>query len=113
MATVVVQLDKKFNSNKAMVKRLKVEINMLHRLKVSAAKVVHGGSQDVNLQESRLLCRQVLHELLSQGEIKAMCIGEHFGPFENDGQAVAALVPSLRTDPDWSRHDDSFVMIVL
>ncbi len=113
MATVVVRLDKKFNSNEALLTRLKVEINMLHRLKVHAAKIVHGAGQDSELQESRLLCRQYLHELVSQGDIKAMCIGEHFGPFETDGQSIAAKLPALRSDPDWSRHDDSFAMIVL
>ncbi len=113
MATVVVRLDKKFNSNEAMLTRLKVEINMLKRLKVEAAKIVHGGSQELEYQEARLLCRQYLHELVSQGEIKAMCIGEHFGPFETDGNIIVGLEASLRSDPDWSRHDDSFVMIVL
>lgn len=113
MATVIVRLDKKYNSNEALLTRLKVEINMLHRLKVNAAKVVHGSNQDQDFQEARLLCRQYLHELVSQGDIRAMCIGEHFGPFETDGQGIASLLPALRSDPDWSRHNDSFVMIVL
>lgn len=113
MATVVVQLDKKFPTNEAMLTRLRVEINMLRRLNVDAAKVVHGSSTDAELLESRLLCRQYLHELLSQGEIKALCIGEHFGPFETDGNMIADLLPNLRSDPDWSRHNDTFAMIVL
>lgn len=113
MATVVVRMDKEFTTNEAMLTRLKVEINMLHRLKVEAAKIMHGASQNLKFQETRLLCRQYIHELVAQEEIKAMCIGEHFGPFETDGLAIVGIEPSLRQDPDWSRHDDSFVMIVL
>ena len=113
MATCIVKMNKKFQSDEAMYSRLKAEINMLKRLHINSAKVVHGSAQDPVFLESRLTCRKYLYEMLANNTIRQLCISEHFGPFERQGLMIAREMPMLRSDPDWAHHEDNFVMILL
>lgn len=102
-----------YHSEGALLARLKAELTMLRRLRISCVKLYHGSVEDGGSAETRTSCRQYLHEQLADGAIRALCIGEHFGPFEADGCQVAKLCPELRQDSDWSRQNDAITIILI
>lgn len=113
MAVQIINIEKNYPTVEEAVNRLRLEISTMRRIGVKSVKVIHGyGSTGVG-GSIRLASRQFLKRLEMEKKIKALCPGEHFGPFEKDGRDMLLLDKTLRSDADWAKHNDGITIVVL
>lgn len=113
MATQIINIEKNYPTVEEAMNRLRLEMSTLRRIGVKSVKIIHGyGSTGVG-GSIRQASRQYLKKLEMDHRIKALCVGEHFGPFEQDGRDILGFDKSFRSDPDWARYNDGITLVVL
>lgn len=75
-------------------------------------KVIHGYGSTGKGGTIRKASRQKLAEFRRQGVIKAICPGENFGPFTEEGRKFIELCPELRKDIDWGRENPGITIVL-
>ncbi len=113
MATQIINIEENYPTVEEAMNRLRLEISTLRRIGVKSVKVIHGYGSSGTGGAIRSASRQYLKKMQMDKRIKALCIGEHFGPFEKDGRDILLLDKSFRSDPDWARKNDGITLIVL
>ena len=78
-----------------------------------SVKIIHGYGSTGRGGAIRVSCRRKLSEYKRRKVIKDFCPGEAFGPFGEEGRRLAAVMPSLRNDPDWGRANDGVTIVLL
>lgn len=112
MATQIINLEENYPTVDEAMNRLRLEISTLRRIGVKSVKVIHGyGSTGVG-GAIRSASRLYLKQMQMNKRVSAICIGEHFGPFEKDGRDILTLDKSFRSDPDWARKNDGITLVV-
>jgi hypothetical protein len=113
MATAVINLEKGRPTVDAALMRLKLELSTMRRIGVQTIKIIHGYGSTGTGGAIRQAARQYLCDQVKCEKVKAFCPGENFGPFENAGRQIIALVPALYKDQDWGHQNDGITMVVL
>jgi hypothetical protein len=109
----VINLERGQPSVETAMIRLRLELTTLKRLGIKTVKIIHGYGSSGTGGAIRLATHRYLHDQIENDKIRAFCPGEYFGPFENAGRQIVAMIPALRTDPDWGRHNDGITVVVL
>lgn len=108
----LIHLEESISDPAAMMDRLKLELTALRRLGVPAVKIIHA-TEGKACMEAKREVRLQLTRMKNHGEIRALCHGEKFGPFEVDGRHIASLFSDFRKDQDWSRRNSGVTLVVL
>lgn len=107
-----IHLEEGYDSAEAVIERLKLELKTLNRLGVRVVKIIHSTDENDNVELKKAI-RLYMSRLYFSGEIKAVCHGEKFGPFEADGKKIARMFPEFRKDSDWSRRNKHITIAIL
>ncbi len=113
MATQIINIEENYPTVEEAMNRLRLEISTLRRIGVKSVKVIHGYGSTGAGGAIRMASRQFLKKMQMDKRITALCIGEHFGPFEKDGRDILTLDKSFRSDPDWARKNDGITLVIL
>ncbi len=113
MSTVMINLEKGRPKVDAAMTKLRLELATLRRIGAHTVKIIHGYGSSGTGGSIRTATHVYLSELLKDDKIKAFCMGEHFGPFEQAGRQMIELVPDLRKDPDWGQQNEGITIVVL